>query len=429
MKHKSVQFLAIGSILFLLSACAPARVQVLPTQTVSAAVEATKSIEPTSAPIQISTILPTVTAELTCPKISSDTQFDLPKKSSGFEESILNYLNNGGDPARIESIASTSEMQPFFSLSADIDGDLRPELVTITRDLFEDPATIRIFHCHQNDYQLVKSFSPDGISFGKPEFATKIFDAEPPFIIVRAGRIAGWGQDFLAIGWLNSEWRFIHLATGTTPSEIVLFDLNSDSIKEIFIKTRTAATPGGGISRVIIDSYSWDGKGFAFISSDMPPGTDRVHYLDDAETAWKSGNPLLAISYYEIAARDPNLSSYWTTYEVGTNQTELATPYQQAFAFFRIVATWFYLDRPDLASEYIQEMSETFPKGKPGNEFVRAAQAFSDWYEKEPDFSKSCTHAIIVLDIESPNLVPNHLGDWGVANPIYSATSDICELN
>ena len=73
-------------------------------------------------------------------------------------------------------------------------------------------------------------------------------------------------------------------------------------------------------------------------------------------------------------------------------------------------------------------MSEAFPKGKPGNEFVLAAQALSDWYEKEPDFSKSCSQAVNLLDTEDSDIVPNHLGDWGVANPMYFATSDICKF-
>jgi hypothetical protein len=428
MKQSRTQYLAILSFIALLSACAPAQVQVLPTQTNIAVVEATSTRVSNIFPTQVATIIAPATAELSCPKINPDIQLNLPKESSEFEASILNYLNEGGDPTRIEATASAAEVQPFFTLSADIDGDLLSEVVISTRDLFEDPATIRIFHCQQNDYQLVKSFTPDGIAFGIPEFATKIFDSESAFMIVRTGRISGWGQDFLAIGWQNSYWQIINLGTGTTPSEIALFDQNADGIKEVFIKTTTAATPGGGISRVFIDIYSWDGKKFVSTNGDMPPGNDRVHYLDDAETAWENSNPLLAISYYEIAARDSNLSSYGTRYEWEHKQTELAKPYQQAFAFFRIVAIWFYLDRPDRASEYIQEMSEAFPKGKLGNEFVLAAQAFSDWYEKEPDFSKSCTHAIIVLDTESPNLVPNHLGDWGVANPMYFAKSDICKL-
>ena len=201
-----------------------------------------------------------------------------------------------------------------------------------------------------------------------------------------------------------------------------------DGIKEVFIETKTAATPAGGISRVIIDTYSWDGDEFTYNGSVMPPGHDRVHYLDDAESAWKQGNPLLAVANYEIAARDTNISSYWTTYELEHAQTELAQPYQQAFAFFRIVAIWYYLDRPEVAAQYIQEMSEVFPAGTPGNEFVLAAQEFEIGFKIDSAFSSSCAKAVYLLDTEYPDVVQNHLGDWGVANPIYSATSDICKL-
>lgn len=426
MKHSSVQFLAILSILIHMPACAPAQVQVLPTKTNIALAEVTSTSETNIVPTQIASSIPSAIAELTCPKINSGIQFNHPKESSGFQASILHYLNEGGDPAKIESMARTLEIQPYFTLSADIDSDLLPEVVVSTRDFFEDPVTIRIYHCEQNDYRLVKSFTPDDISFGIPEFTTKIFDSEPPFMIIRIGRIVGWGQDFSAIGWHNSEWQIINLATGAPPSEIAFFDQNTDGTKEVFIKTKTATTRGGGISRIVVDSYSWDGKEFVPIRSDMTPGYDRVHYLDDAETAWRNGNPLLAVSYYEIAARDSKLSSYWTTYEVEHNQTELAKPYQQAFAFFRIVTIWYYLDRPEVASVYLEEMSKVFPKENPGSEFVLAAQALSTWYEKDPDISRSCTQAVNLLDTEYPDIVTNHLGDWGIAHPMYFATSDIC---
>ncbi|HET9909591.1 MAG TPA: hypothetical protein VFQ23_23290 [Anaerolineales bacterium] len=390
--------------------------------------QVTSTVETNITPTKIATSIPTATAKLTCPKINSNIQFILPSDNVDLEISILNYLNEGGDPTKIEPKASESEIPPLYALSADIDGDLLSEVVISVGNFFGDPTIIHLYHCEQNDYQLAKAFTLDDISFAKPEFATKIFNTEPHFMILRSGYISGWRQDFLAVGWQNSEWRLIRLAAGTTPSVIVLLDQNADGTKEIFVKTRTAATPGGGISRIIIDSYSWNGNGFAFIKSDMPPGSDRVHYLDDAETAWRNGNPFLAISYYEIAARDPNLSSYWTTYELGTNQTELAAAYQKAFAFFRIVAIWFYLDRPDRASEYIQEMAETFREGKPGSEFVLAAKAISESYDKEPSFSKACSQAVNFLDTKYPDVVRNHLGDWGVANPIYSATSDICKF-
>jgi hypothetical protein len=303
-----------------------------------------------------------------------------------------------------------------------------PEIVIITQDLFEDPATIRISHCEQHNYQLAKSISPDGMGYGRPRFAAKIFDSEPPLMIVQTGEVSGWGQKFLAIGRRNSEWQIINLAEGTTPSEIALYDQNNDGIKEVFLETRTASTPGGGVSRVVVDCYAWNGEEFIHKDSAMPPGSDRVHYLDDAQTAWKQGNPLLAISYYETAARDPDLTSYPTTYEFVNEQTQLAKPYQQAFAFFRIVTIWYYLDRPDMAAPYIEEMSEAFPKGKPGYEFVLAAQAMSGNYEKEGDFAKSCGQTEYVFQSQYPDVMANHLGDWGVANPMYSSIDDICKF-
>ena len=418
----------IVSLVIWLSACVPAtpvQTNIIPTKIVT---ESTNTVEPTIVPISTATSVPTAMVELSCPNTDSSIEFDLPSDSKDLELSILSYLNHGGDPKKIEAITSSQELPPFHIAYADIDDDLLPEIVISTLDLFEKPATIRIFHCEQNVYRLVKSFAPQNMGNGIIELVTEIISSEPPFVIIRAPRSAGWGQDFLAVGWRNSEWQIINLATGTTPSEIALIDQNGDGIKEVFVETRTAATPGGGISRVVIDTYSWNGKEFAYASSAMPPGSDRVHYLDDAESAWKQGNPLLAIAYYEIAATDSNLSSYPTTYELINKQTELATPYQQAFAYFRIVAIWFYLGRPEVASQYIQEMSETFPNGKSGNEFVLAAQELAKAYETDSDFSASCVKAVNLLDTQYPEIVQNHLGDWGVANPMYFATSDICKL-
>jgi hypothetical protein len=411
-----------------LSSCVPAtsiQTKIVPTKIIIAS---TNMVEPTIALISTATSVPTEIVELSCPNIDSTIEFDLPSDSKDLESSILSYLNLGGDPKKIEAVTLSQELPPFHIAYADIDDDLLPEIVISTLDLFEKPATIRIFHCEQNVYRLVKSFMPQNMGNGIIELVTEIFSSEPPFVIIRAPRVAGWGQDFLAVGWHNSEWQIINLATGTTPSEIALIDQSGDGIKEVFLKTRTAATPGGGVSRVIIYAYSWDGKEFAYISSAMPPGSDRVHYLDDAESAWKQGNPLLAIAYYEIAATDSSLSSYPTTYELINKQTELAMPYQQAFAYFRIVAIWFYLDRPEVASQYIQEMSEAFPNGKSGNEFVLAAQELAKAYETYSDFSVSCVKSADLLDTQYPEIVQNHLGDWGVANPWYFASSDICKL-
>jgi len=417
----------------LLSGCAPVPDQLTPAISATPTVitnilESTNTSESSIISSQTSTSIPVAVAELKCPSLDSDMQFNFSSDPTIFETSVLNYLNMGGDPSKIEPTSSPPEVPPFYIAVADLDGDLLSEVVVSTRDLFEQQATIRIFRCGHNNYRLAKSFTRQSMSFGIIEFVTNLFPSESHFVIIRATRIAGWGQDYIAVGWHDSEWKIINLATGTTPSEIALFDQNMDGTKEVYIKTKTSATPGGGISRVVLDSYSWNGKEFILAGSNMPPGSDRVHFLQDAESAWEQGSPLLAVSYYEVAARDSNLSSYWTTYELINKQISLAKPYQQAYAFFRIVAIWLYLDRPEVTSHYIQEMSDAFPHGTPGNEFVLAARELSNWYEKNSDFFVSCGKAVDLLDAQYPDIIRNHLGDWGVANPMYFATSDICKL-
>ena len=65
------------------------------------------------------------------------------------------------------------------------------------------------------------------------------------------------------------------------------------------------------------------------------------------------------------------LDSIPTGDELLTKTEELAESYQRSYAYFRIIALWLYLDRPDLTDKYIQEMSEKYPDG------VRGMNSFS----------------------------------------------------
>lgn len=98
----------------LLSACAPAQVPVLPTQTNIVFAEVTITLEPNITPTQTTANIPTAILELSCPKINPDIQLNLPDEPDEIEASILNYLNEGGDPAKIESVASALDMPPFL---------------------------------------------------------------------------------------------------------------------------------------------------------------------------------------------------------------------------------------------------------------------------------------------------------------------------
>jgi hypothetical protein len=159
----------IGLLIVLLSACAPAQVTPVQTNTISTTIvpKPTNTAKPTTQPINTptstATSVPAATIELACPRLDSNMQFELPVDSKDFETAILNYLNQGGDPEKLETVISAEKLPPFDIAYADIDADSFPEIVTGTLGLFEKPATIRIFHCKQNVYSLAKSFMPQNM--------------------------------------------------------------------------------------------------------------------------------------------------------------------------------------------------------------------------------------------------------------------------
>jgi hypothetical protein len=420
--HFRSQFLVflVIALFASISSCAPVPSSDIPTST-----NIPISIVATSVP----TVIPLSIVEPKCPGLDSNIQFNIPDESGQLEISILQYLNAGGDPANIKPVFQSEKQLIFDVALVDLDGDSLPEFVLSNTVFSESQVMISIYHCAQADYRLAKSFILDDMSFGEIQFSDQLFISQPSFLVLRVPHNRGWAEDYIAVGWHNSEWQTFILGSVFLPSTIILFDQNNDNIKEVFLQTKTSSTPGGGTGRAIIDTYSWNGKEFILLSSELPPGSDRIHYLQDAESAWARGNPLLAVAYYEIAAKDPNLLSYPTTHETVERQTQLAKPYQQSFAFFRIVAIWFYLERPEDAAKSIQEMSDAFPDGKPGSEFVIAAKEFATMYESGLPFHSACLKVASFLDSQYPNVVTNHLGDWGVANPIYSAASDICKFN
>ncbi|GAP13021.1 hypothetical protein LARV_00762 [Longilinea arvoryzae] len=427
--HPVIFFLLMAMIA--LAACAPGQniPPVLATGTATRAIQ-TK----TNTPEMKATSTPT--PEHRCPVLTGGAELKGYSNLVELDAAILDYVNHGGDPASLKSLLASTDLLRVSAAVADLDGDALEEIVvsgsiTIINEgsPSDDINLINIYQCSTNAYRLVQSFQTEDVSSGDILFVEQIFEKELPFIIVKIRATIGWGTKYYAFGWRENQWKEIFLGGGLVGSEIMLDDQDGDGTKEVLVLTGNSTGFWGGASRDEIDVFAWNGKNFEYSYSDLPPGDDRVHYLGDGADASKKGNLMMAIAYYEIAARDSNLSSYFTTYELTENQTELAEPYQKAFAFFRIVVIWFSQNRVDMADEVIHEMSESFPDGTPGNEFVVVAKEFATQYEVTHKAMTSCLEAVKILDTDYPDVLKGHIGDWGFMNVSYSATSEFCKLN
>jgi hypothetical protein len=374
---------------------------------------------------QTATIVPSPTKNVSCPAIDPNLQFTIPEDSGDIENSLLEYLNHGGDPMKIKFTSILEKINTFDVMSVDLNGDSSPEVVISTMDLYESPAFVRLFQCGQNDYRVALTY-PEWSTMGSAYFyyVDELFASEPPYLILDISPISGWYRSIQALGWHDDQWQMIPLGDGIMPWNITLYDQNEDGTKEVIFYADSST----GYPRTIISTYAWDGSKFNLIDKFMPPGTARVNYFEDAEAALEQRNPLLAVTYYGIAARDDGLVSISTMDEIMTRQSELAEPYQRAYAYFRIAAIWFWLDRPGVAARYIDEMAEAFPDGKPGNELLQAAQALSVAYEESSDYEASCEKAIEVMNDLNPEIVPQHLGNWDDAEPSFFEATEFCVM-
>jgi hypothetical protein len=375
---------------------------------------------PTIAPTFVSSPTPTQEIKL-CPSVNTDIEFPVLEGSEIIETTILKYLNAGGDPEKIISTMSLLEEPPFFLLTSDLNGDKLSEVVLSTKDKAKDEDTISILQCTHAGYEIVKNFVLDDVYSADYMYSDQIFRDGPPLLIWYRNSIYPF-DTYNAIGWHDSNWEMIELGGGISPS-IILFDQNIDGIKEVFI--RSGFTPYDQFNEVDIDVFSWNGFIFGYDGNEHFPGNSRIEYIFLADRKWIEGNPSLAITYYEAAAYSKTLIGFPSYNEISTHQTHLSDSYQQSFAYFRLIASWIYLNRPEMAGSYLQDMQDDFPSGKPGNEFTLAANELIISYEKTSSYQESCSEAVKFLDRQYPDIITNHLVFPRLGSS-YIETSDIC---
>lgn len=432
--------LAITALAWLMAACT----SLPPTPNQSPTLEITSKtptivVTSIASPVAVSTLIvdssptpsPTVkpTPQQSCPREQTGGAFDYASSVQRLDQDVIEYLNAGGEINRLVEALPLIEGLNAAAVVEDLDGDGLSEVLITYTDSQESQAWVDVLHCAVGEFVKVAEFEYGEAWFASFEFVSPLRDNGHPFVVSRVPRTRGWVDDYIALGWDGTSWKSVALSSGLGPSQISLYDQNGDGVREVQLSAMTSVTPGGGLGRVEVSTWAWNGTAYAYSSSRYLPGTDRVHYIADAERAWIDGNPLLAVTYYEVAARSDDLSAYPTGLEMISGQTEVAEAYQRAFSLYRIIATWTYQNRLDDARVYFEELKEKYPDGEAGSEFIAAADILMSEAQTGAPYARACSKSASALDQSTPKLVPTHLGDWGVANPMYFRTTDVCDFN
>lgn len=361
-----------------------------------------------------------------CPAINPEVEFFPPEDDGETGDTILSYINDGGDPHEINFFFDQYRLKTLDLISADLNDDGLNEIIvagTLPPEFNStNEGAIYIFGCKNKSYELKVKFNIDRISNANIIRTEKLLNEQPHQVIIHYQLLAGWGAYYIAVGLLNGEWRVIFRDSEFFP-KIVVFDEEGDGNKEIAIHSITTATQGP--QREMISTFKWDGKSYTLVSNQLMPGTTRVEYLDDAQSSLDQGDISMAIAYYDRAAHDEALHDFLSREEWSSNRTELSRNYQISFALFRLAILWFSTGDEETGKSVLYDLTEQFPKNVPGYEFAEAAKIFHEQTARGASPPQACSRVTVFFTEKFPDL-NIHIGNWGTSVTDYNQLVELC---
>lgn len=387
-------------------------------------------------PSPTSTIVPAsetpANSILDCPITGTPSEVHMPENLYDFtsgetlSDTIIKYLNEGGNPEGLpETFLSRAPTKLKLSLQMiplDLNRDnINELLVEVNHALSDYPynaSSLVIFSCHSGLYQEVGNFASDEIV----SIEDLNRDTNPEIVIHWSWYGSGCLEFYEIAGWNSKAPKVIGYLDPQTSSgkgfpcgtELHIQDLDHDGQKELTFTGWEQVRHSGLPERRFVQLYEIsDMQTYRAVSKKYMTSPSRVYVLADAQKAldeYPSGPYSKAIYLYERAANDKSLQDHPSAdYSINkTDEQSYTTEYTTAFALFRLVTiygggSWLYRDELQ-ATNTIESLSQRFPKGTPGSEFVEIAKLFMNEQKAGKSPSISCSVVSLHIDQEYPNL-------------------------
>lgn len=335
---------------------------------------------------------------------------------------LQTYLNGGGDPRQL---ASTD---PNLTLwRPDLDGDGLVDLAfTLVDPSGPNPlgsGQLFVYHCRGDQYILSYTSQPS------PELG-------PPKILASDDLNGDGAQDLLveeencgahtctaqvqALVWTNTT--LVDRLEGQTddlPSPQIEVRVDSNGTTEIAITAQGVASVGAGPFRPITRVWSWsDASGsFEVIRERAHETNFRIHILQDADTAARSGDLAAAEAGYQRVINDNSLQG-WVNPE---REWRVLSGYAQ----FRLITTAVQRGDPTAAQTRYDQLQQEYSNDPAASGFSQLGQAFWQAYQADGDVAAACQTAQAYAAAHSPSVLDPLY--FGYSNPTYSP-ADLCPL-
>ena len=430
----------------------PSRTRMLPTNTPTMVLPTltntpTKTPQPTntvqSTATSTFTPMPTATLDVTCPLGASPEIFNEFESSAELQDSIVAYLNEGGQFTELKDILESLIVAEYDveilqdMVEADLNGDGVLEIL-VTVDTFQDVeehGRFLVLQCLGGKYEPVFVNSTGLFSFMPHPIIVVDLDGDSSdeIIIEHEIRRSAWGWAVSIYDWQENEIISILLDDPSNArlgsGEWELNDVNGDGVQEFVLTGSTIFHPDGGFPRELRQTFELqDSKSYVLLSTEYLPSEFRHHVLEDAQRAFDEGDLLSALSFYDLAAHDDSLTSIGS-YHLGylDNSSDSPNEYQRAFALFRMLIMQTLLEDEQEIMKTIQELESKYSEEMIGGEFTLLAKIFHDEIQDGQSVEEACNVVTNVIQERFPDL-ESHIGYWGYLNVHYE-TETICPFN
>jgi tetratricopeptide (TPR) repeat protein len=379
-------------------------------------------------------------------------QFQKPNNPLDMDSAILDYLNAGGVPEKLDALTYDVTIRELNNDDAPeiIFYDYRfPDFVMFTCDngKYKEAITRQVY------VDLVASFVDilaitDNNKNGFPE----VFIEGIGCIYWSCGGlyVVEWdGEEFVhRVKESDSSGSNSNYAEMTYRSASYLKDLDGDGVAELIWKgevmpewhmDRWSFYP----QRLATHIYKWDGMNYTEQIVEYSTPEFRFQAVQDGDLYSKAGFYEKALQSYQQAATHDSLK-WWTddsydytiaSYGVGVCAENISTcpvpvedprerPILSAYASFKKIIVYLLLDDVVKADATYQELQRVHPIETPGYPITEMAIAFWTEYQTSQDVSKACVLSIASIEDQTDVLSYltggyNGLADQGIDYEYY----------
>ncbi|HRF51032.1 MAG TPA: hypothetical protein PLC98_25600 [Anaerolineales bacterium] len=403
----------------------------------------TNTHSPTSTAVKLTaTARPSQTPEppAVCPAAGADIPLQAPKNLVEFRETVLAYLNSGGNTQALAGTMTELGMSAEVAF-ADLDADKVHELIILldypSSPDYSHESAVWVFRCTRAGvYAEAQSFM-DGLYTWEPTILaiTDLTGDGHPEVVVQ-GTWSGSACE-LALAVIGASGaaivdRISGKGMPGCPATVSIAELSSADLPGLILHGQTSTSQAGGPSRGVTYSYRWNRSEFELVDERFDPSLLRIHVLEDAQRALDSDDFDEAIRLYDLAAHDTtleNIASYYYIPYINSGLPDRDVPerYQPAFALFRLGAIYSFLAREEEFASTKAELITEYPDGTPGGEFADLLQILAERIQLGDGATIACQAVSSAIHERYPEL-DYHVGEWGFRNIRYVADT-ICPFN